>query len=787
MHTFYICLALLFSVGLFDCAQAQQVTGRVIDDNGTPVSHAAIALITFPDSTAVSETLTDSQGNFRFGTYSGQAYILMVSHLGYQPQRSQSFTLRPGEQLSLGDITLEVDITLLAAVSVTARRPTISRQVDRMTIDVEGSTLTVGNSVLELLERTPGITSDGEGNFSIQGRGGVQVMIDGKATYLSGNQLALLLRGMQAREVSKVELMSSPSARQNAEGSGGIINIVTKSNRLSGFGGDAFVHASHGRQAQYALGGALHLKQGGWALQVSGSHGQDKSRTSSFYERLFYDGGNHAAITRQWEDNRTDPGRNYGLRAGIDYAADTSQAFGLGFHWIKGRYQSYTDAMLHLLRAPQTLMQQNTTQNHFDEGYNNLTFSAHYIRRFAGKGHQLTINADYAPHGNDYDNGYHTVYHDGSGQRVGYPAARRNVQDLSNTTYVGSVDYTRPLTATSKVELGWRATYLYIDNFVRNDTLHNGQQWSYDNLTSNRFRYGQHVQAVYAIYGGHWGNLEFQAGIRGEYTGTEAEQVTLDSLTQQHYIDLFPNLFVGYPLGDNHRLQLAYSKRIRRPGDHDVNVFRVYTDPYNYFEGNPRLTPSKTHALELVHVARNKLFTTFSFNRGNDVIMFITGEGAQPGQTLSRPENVGSFTNYGISVMYNGAFADWWKASHYANVFHNRYEGAFRGAVLDNASTSWSANSRHTFHAHGFRAELIGYYHSAMASGAYHTAPRYGVDAGIDRPLFTEKANIKFSVTGLVRNSTPENTAVFGNLRMFGYERPDNRRFVLAFTYRFGG
>ncbi len=778
-------LALLVSIA-WSGTQAQHITGRVTDGNGTPLPHAAVVLLTFPDSALASENLTDNHGNFSVSLRSGQPYILAVSHLGYRTHRGASFTLQPNERRGLSDIILQADITLLAAVSVTARRPAITHQVDRMTIDVEGSTLTVGNSVLELLERTPGITSDGEGNFTIQGRGGVQVMINGKSTYLSGNQLALLLRGMQARDVSKVELMSSPSARQNAEGTGGIINVVTKTNSLSGFGGDVFVRLSHGRRPQYALGGGIHLEQGGWALQVSGSHGMDKSTSSSFNERLFENGGSTSAITRQWEDSRTDPGRNYGLRAGISYAADTSRTFGLDVHWIKGRYQSFSDAMLHLLRGQQILVQQNTTQNHFDEGYNNLTFSTNYTHRFADEGHQLTINADYAPHGNDYDNGYHTIYHDGSGQRSGYPSARRNVQDLSNTTYVGSVDYVRPTARKGKVELGWRATYLYIDNSVRNDTLYNGQQWLYDGLTSNQFQYSQHVQAAYAIYSGQWGKLEFQAGIRGEYTGTKADQLTLDSLTRNRYFDVFPNLFVRYPMGQKNQLRLAYSKRIRRPGDHDVNVFRLYIDPYNYFEGNPQLAPSKTHILELVHAANNKFFTTLSFNRGSDVILAVTGEGEQAGQTLSRPENVGSFINYGISVMYNGAFTDWWEASHYANLFHNKYEGTFRSTVLDNASTSWSGNSRHTFRAYRFRAEVIGYYHSAMASGAIHTAPDYGVDAGVDRSLFGEQATIKLSVTGLVRNAKPEYTAVFGNLHTVSYERPDNRRFILSFTYRFG-
>ncbi len=783
MELFRGCLALVLTVGWFGASVAQPLGGRVIDEQGLPVGRAAVKLVAMPDSAILAQAMTDEAGTFSIPAVGSRPGILVVSHLGYRTYRSQPLAVG---LVSVGTIVLHTDVTQLAAVSVLGRRPSVTHQVDRMTIDVEGSALTVGNSVLELLERTPGVTSNGEGNFAIQGRQGVQVMINGRATYISGAQLALLLRGMQARDVVKVELMSSPSARQNAEGSGGIINIVTKTNRRSGLGGDAFMRGGHGRRPEYALGGGMNLKTDKWAFQASGSHGRDEEEESSFNERRFGGGPAPSTITRQWEDSRLDPGRNYGLQADVEYAADSSQVFGAGVHWIKGRYQSFADAMMHVLEGGVTRMQQNVTQNRFDEGYNNLTFNARYTRRFDAEGHELTANADYAPHGNDFRNGFHTIYHDGSGQQVGNPAARTNVQDLSNTTYVGSIDYVRPLGAQRKLELGWRATYLWIANAVRNDTLRNGIQWDVDDRTSNRFRYGQHVQAAYGIFSGKWGELEYQAGLRMEYTGTEAEQVTIHSSTRNQYVDLFPNAFLGYPLTEKQKLRLAYSRRIKRPGDHDLNAFRVYADPFNYFEGNPQLAPSKTHALELVHVFDNKFFTTLTLNRSGDAIVSITGPGARVGETLSRPENVGSFTNYGISVLYSARLTGWWEVNQYANLFHNRYEGSSRGATLDNHATSWSANSRHTFQAYRIRMELLGYYHSGMVAGALHTASRYGVDVGIDRSLLADKANVKLACTGLVRNARPQSTASFGSLYTVSDERPDNRRVVLSITYRFG-
>lgn len=768
--------------------QSALIEGKVADNsNRQALIGAVVTAVSLPDSSVVRQTATGTTGKFGLLVPHNGRYLLLVTYIGYETASSPVIPVNKELLIQAGDLLLKEDAVLLGAVSVSGKRAAISQGVDRMSVDVSGSVLTEGNNVLELLERTPGISMQGEGNFAVNGREGARIMLDGRTTYLSGPQLALLLKGMQARDVSKIEIMSSPSARQDAEGSGGIVNIITKKNRKSsGWSGDVFSRVTHGRRPQYAAGGGISYKAEKLNVFLNASHGYDESRANGYSERIFANGENGLLSTRQHDTTRTDPGRNYAIRGGFEFTPDTSSVIGFSTNWIKGHYLSFSDSELGFYDGQQTLLRQTKTRNDFDEIYNNLTYSFYYNRRFRGEGHELKIAADYAPHGNDYDNGFYTRYSGDSGNPGRAPSARRNVQDLSNTTYSGSIDYILPAGKDSKIELGWKGTYLYIDNSVRNDTLQHDTAWMRDNATSNAFRYGQHLQAGYIIYSSKLKKLSYQAGLRGEYTGTLANQVTLHEKVKRHYFDLFPNFYLNYPLSDKHHTRLAYSRRIARPGDHDVNVFRGYEDPFSYWEGNAFLRPSKTHVLEAGHSFDNRLFTTVSYNRGTDVIMHIARMGEQPGETLTRPENVGTFVNYGLSIMYNTAFNSWWDVSSYLNGFRNEYRGSFEEAILDNSANSWSANTRHSLRlSELLQLEGVGYYRSGTASGVITTAPAYGLDFSISQSLAGKKLMIKLSGTGVIRNGRPETSALYGNLRSFGYTRPDNRKVTLSLGYRF--
>lgn len=765
-----ITLFLLF----FSHYSFSQITGKILDNQNEELPGASIALFSLPDSIKVAETITGGLGEFTL-SYSGNKAFLKISYIGFQ-----NLIIIYEKGKPLGEIRLLPSDNTLNEVTVAGRKPTITQEVDRTVVSVEGSVITEGNNLLEMMEKMPGLTVQSEGTFAINGKAGVTVMIDGKITHLSGTQLATLLRGIQASDVSQVELMSSPSARQDAQGSGGIINIKMKRNKALGLKGDVWVRGSHTRLAQGAAGAGISYKTEKMNVYVSGSRGYDQSKASGYSEQFFSGGINNHAI--QFENSGTKPGNNYGIRTGIEIINDTISEFEVSFNWIAGRYISFLNADRTLYANQQNILQKTLTKSNFDEAYNNLTFNLSYLRRFTGKDHELRINVDYAPHGNDYDNRFDTDYQGLQNLK----SARKNIQDWANTTYIGGVDYKKPVGDFGKLEAGWKATYLWIDNSMINDTLLSGS-WIRDLTTTNRFRYGQHLQAGYLIYGQTFGKIKVQAGVRGEFTGIRAEQMTLDEVYTRQYFDLFPNAYLTRDLDKKNSLRLAYSRRINRPGDHDVNSFRVYDDPFNYTSGNPNLGPSKTSVFELTHSFDNKIFSTITYSDARDVITYITGTGDKPNSTFTRPENVGKFVNYGFNVMYNSNFFKWWTANHYFTVFKNKYTGTFEDVNMSNESLSWSLNTRHTLDLNpSLRLEVLGVYNSPVIRGVYRSASRYNLDLSLSQMLMNKKANIKLGINGLLRQAKPESSSDFGALRTYSFSRPDNRKVLLTFSYRIG-
>lgn len=758
------------------------LSGKVYSLQGRALDQVNVQLLSLPDSSIFMERKTTEDGSFSFNLNKPGDYALRYSHVGYETLLSKNYRLVSGEKATAIPVMLVLQSVELDAVSVKGRVPAVRQYIDKMVVDVAESVVSEGNNVLELLEKTPGIVSDGKGNFSIQGRTGAKVKIDGRDIYLSGTQLAALLRGMQASDIAKLELMANPSSKEDASGTAGSINIVTKRNRRLGFGGDLFARGGHSRRPEGSLGGGIHFKNDRLNTFFSASVGREESKQNSVTENRFYSNGELTRIQTQKEEKRLSPGRYHSVRTGATYEIDTNSTIEASINWIKGTFISNSAVNTRTEAVGVTTDAQ--TSNTFDEGYNNLTFNVNYNKKYSGDDHFLKVNLDYAPHTNRYDNMYRTEFLNdaGAAEKI---SARKNVQDLSNTTYTARMDYSKPY-ANSKLELGYKFTHFFINNSVQNDTLAQ-DKWVVDNNSSNNFQYTQHVQAAYFIYSGKSGKFEYQAGLRGEYAYIETLQKTLDKKNRNNYMDIFPNAFALYHFNANNFLRTSFGSRIERPGDHDVNVFRVYENAFSYYEGNADLEPERSYIVEVGHGFKNKLFTTLSTSYGKNVITWITRAAEDENVTFSTPENIGRFINYSASVMYNSSFTSWWSGSHYVNIFHNKYTGEVDGIDLDSKGASWAFNSKHTLQLKwGMRSELLGYYNSGVTTGVQRKEATYGVDLGVEKKLLGDRAMIKLAVNGLIRNRNPRLTSIYDNLIMTHSSYPDNRKVLLSLSYRFG-
>lgn len=778
-------LSIILSSSTMGLIAQTTLSGKIFDKDGLPIKGATATLLQLPDSAITIQANALADASFQLHTSKDGHYLIRYSSIGYQSAYSKDYNLKGNAQVVV-PVFLQPAARTLETAHVVGKQASVRQYADKMVVDVEGSILAEGNTVLELLEKTPGVVSDGKGNFSIQGRAGANIRLNGRDTYVSGEQLASILRGLQASEVSKLELMNNPSAREDAAGTAGIINIVTKRNTKVGFGGDAFLRAGKGRQFYGGYGGGLHYKLNRLDMYVQGNKSYDRSTSHNLTERSFFNQGDLSSFQRQQEKKKMDDAAFHSVRAGAKYEFQDGGILDGSVHWMTGNYKPYASIELDSWSYPDQLHSTRAiSNNRFDESFKNWTFNINYINKYEGEDHFLKFNLDYAPHGNDYNNRFETdIFNIQNDTKIA--TGRTNIQDLSNTTYAGRLDYSKPLSDASKIELGWKGTYFFINNDVVNTILDNGT-WIRDVATSNRFQYTQHIEALYAVYSGKHKKIEYQAGLRGEYTFIDANQVTLNKKNDQRYFDLFPSGSLLYHLNDKHTLRTSFSSRIERPGDHDINVFRIYEDAYSYYEGNPDLKPEKSYITEVGHGYKNKLFTTLGVSYGRDIINWIVRQGDQIGENLSRPENIGRYLNYSASIMYNQTFLSWWTASHYLNGFYNDYSGEIGTVNLNSKGSSWTANSRHTLQLnYGLRSELSLYYRSGVTTGASRTDKRYGLDLAAEKKMFGDRGMIKLAATGLLRNANPQVTSEYGDLKVFHSDFPDNRKVLLSLSYRFG-
>lgn len=321
---------------------------------------------------------------------------------------------------------------------------------------------------------------------------------------------------------------------------------------------------------------------------------------------------------------------------------------------------------------------------------------------------------------------------------------------------------------------------------MRYDLLTDGN-WVYDATGSNYFTYKEQIHAGYINFNKEFKGFSIQSGLRGEYTHTQGHQVTTDSLITRSYFQLFPSVFLNKSLGANNQLQLAYSRRIERPDYGDLNPFRVFRDPLLFYQGNPFLKPELVNTFQLNHSFKSKYTTALSYNRTSDVMTWVNGQIDSLNTTFEMPQNLNRLVNYGISFTASTSFYDWWSGTHFANLYRNEYTGTTEAGSFNNKTTSYSFNSQNTFKAgKGYTIELSGLYYSGSVYGIARYKGNYMISTGAQKSILKDKGNLKLMVNDIFQSNRYRESTLFQNIDMTTDKRPDSRRVMLSFSYRFG-
>ncbi len=765
--------------------QLASLSGRLIDEAGQPVPFANLALYRQADTSLVKVAASEENGTFTLLAPINEALFLEVTFVGYETKRWTQAPLGEGEDRALGDLNLASTSQELDEVTVTAERPMLEVKPDKLVFNVEGSVNAAGNTALELLRKSPGVVVDNNNNILLAGRSGVQIYINGKLSPYAGEDLSNFLQSLQSDQIDAIEVITNPSARYDAQGNGGIINIRLKKDQNLGANATVNLGSSVGLRPMY--NGGINANYRNQKVNLYGSYNYgNQYMWNEFFMLRQQPGGefDQETITESH-------GINHSAKLGADFFLSEKSTLGFlvnGFDNARtADGNTITTLSSTIGGAIDSLLLSESNSEGTRSNYNaNLNYQ--------------WVNGDKSSWNIDLDYGW---FRNGNEQQLPNRYVTPNEEaTLSFEEYFSEaatdidiltfrIDREQQI-GKGRLEAGFKTAYVRTDNdFDWFDV--EGQNRIPDLDRTNQFEYTEQVQAAYASYsvplGEKW---RFQAGLRGEYTSTEgiltAAKETANARVDSTYFNLFPSGGLTYNLNPKNSFRLNYSRRINRPSYQDLNPFEFKSNELSFRRGNPFLRPEYTHNIQLSHTFNYRYNTSISYSVTNDLITNITDIEGEKGSFITFL-NLAEQRNYSASFSAPITITDWW--SSYSSVTAYRIENEADygdGRIINLAQNTLSLYSQQTFNlGKGIKAELSGWYQSpSIWGGTFETDAIYAINAGFQTDLLNGQANLRISVNDIFFTSGWTATSVLGQLYQEGAGNWDARRLQLNLTYKLG-
>lgn len=782
-------LFLLLMTSFLVSANARQssgkIQGKVVDGTTRVVESATIQLIKASDSSLVKMGVAGKEGQYEFDAVSAGEYRIMVTAVGHEVLYSEKIALTTGAVVQVPELQLIPVSKAIGGVVITSRKPMIEQKAGKMVINVDASQTNAGLNALELLEKSPGVTVDNDGNISVKGKQGVLVLIDGKPSYLSGADLAALLKNMQSTQLEQIEVMTNPPARYDAAGNSGIINIKTKKGIVKGMNGNANANYTQGKYPRF--NGGINLNYRNDKLNVFGGYngGRYEGFNNLNIDRKLYDGNMSLVRTIDQYSRPYFVGDYHNFKLGTDYYFSKKDVAGIVVNYGFNNTDEGPYSRTNIRDANGNIQSKLFTYSDNHRRSRNLTSNFNYKHTFDSTGREITADFDYLRYDNRSNSLLTTESRDHNDVKTGDDAVLKGLIPSLINIYSGKVDYIHPFRSGWKLEAGLKSSYVETDNqveYLRNS----GSVWVPD-ARSNHFVYEENINAAYAIMSRSIKKWELNLGLRLENTVAKGHQLSNDSSFRRNYTNLFPNVGVGYNASDNHQWNFSYSRRLTRPDYDDLNPFIFFLDSLTYGQGNPYLQPQFTHNFEVSHTFKRFLTTTLNYTETNDIITELLKQNTAKNETYQTRENLSNMRQYGIAIMANIPVRKWWNSNVYVNGYHNFYKGLYNNDPVKISFETFVFNMNNTFTlGKGWNAELSGWYRTAGLEGLLVIKSMGALNAGISKQVLQKKGTLKLGIRDIFWTQKMNGYARYSDVDVDISGNRDSRQVNLSFTYRFG-
>ncbi|MBC3758965.1 TonB-dependent receptor [Hyunsoonleella sp. SJ7] len=776
---------LFFSLSFY--AQNFTLIGAINDESNMPVAFANVVLKPQKANGSVLGTITDDGGGFSFENLESGLYAVEISYLGFETYTKEvNLTL----STNLGVIILKQKAESLDGVTVTAKRPTVNRLVDRLVFNVENSTLS-NNNALDVLKHTPGVIVQ-NGSISVKNTTPI-VYINDRRVHLSIEEVQQLLEATPANNIKQIEVITNPPAKYEAEG-GAVLNIATSKNLIAGYNGSIFGNYKQGPQfPKYSFGTSHFFK----AKKLSAYLNYNISPRKDYHQnRELINFFENNSITSNWDTDykRTRESANQNINANVDYNFDDYNSLNFSANTlIVPRENSKTgiNSLTEIFNVNKQLDSTFQTFNNSVLETFNLAFSLGYTHKFKREGEQISVDL------------HHTNYDFSEFQDVntGYflPNASSSFRDNKFQTFTsqdielmtGQIDYTLPISGSALFESGIKASFINSDNILNQFIFENGDRME-DQQNSDIFLYDEANYAGYVSFEKEWGKWSLKSGLRLEITDIESQSQSTNASNKNSYSNLFPSLYILHRMDNEDQVYFSYNRRIFRPRYRRLNPFRYFLNDNKFVTGDPNLQPEIDDNFILGYTIKNTYTIELYYRYERDPTLEITFQDNDERLIKQTYTNIDNNISYGLDFTTYKQIAKGWSLYVLSSLFY--FENNFFALESNNEllkNEQWSLYARMVNYLNflkdnSLNAEISLDYISKVVYGPTNVSERLGFDINLNKTFWNNRASLSIGVQDIFNTRNFTNTTRYLDQDVFVDSRMENRLFTVGFNYKFG-
>jgi len=734
-----ILILLIFSCNLFGQSN-YSITGTVKDSNKNDLPFANLLLLKQNDSSFVKGVVSNEKGNYKFDFIDKGSYIILTSMIGFPSTYSELIRMDKDYQL---EILLIDQGEALEEIIVKGDKPLYEQKIDRLVINVENSIVSAGGSALEILERSPGVIVNRQSSsITIVGKDGVQIMINGKMSYVPISSLIQVLDGMRAENIESIELITTPPANLDAEGNAGFINIITKKSSDLGLNGSYSLSGGYGTYPITSDNINFNYRKNKINIYGNYSFSINKNDQVFFTSREYLN--TNDVIYTETTSYRETIQRNHNLRLGFDYEISNKTVMGIlldGYDnkWSMDAFNESFDTENEIPTSYVDLVLDEINYwKHFGANFN-------IMHKFTAD-KTLSFDLNYLQYDNDNPTNYLNTYYDDKHKYL-YEEMTQSGKTTPLRTWVGNFDYSNVINDKIKLEAGLKGTFSTFENDVFVNTFENNE-WVVDPILTDKSNFDENISAIYGSFEYKFNekmNLKF--GLRYEYTDSQLDMESEGNVVDRQYHEFFPTLYLNRKFNDDLSMNLSYSRRITRPTFRELAPFVILLDPNTFISGNPALQPAISNSIKYDLNYKSYLFSLQYTNQDDSIVRFQEYLDEDTGRLIFQSENLDFTKTFSITFGFPINVTDWWRMQ-YNFIFVGQNIGAFYddepvelsiGYVQANTTQSFTFLDHYT-------TELTAFYKSQSYSGIAKVEAVYSLNFGIQRKFGEKWGTLRFSI-----------------------------------------